>query len=68
MQDSNLLGSHGLLITVPNHNCEIRRGDGIGDYVITEDDTTSIVNDIDVLVSSNETNDRANKTEYYNHL
>lgn len=68
LQDSKSLGSHGLLISIPNHNCEIRWGDGIGDYVITEDDTTSIVNDIDVLVSTMKLTIERYKTEYYNHL
>lgn len=68
LQDSKSLGSHGLVISIPNHNCEIRWGDGMGEYVITEDDTTSIVNDIDVLVSTMKLTIERYKTEYYNHL
>ena len=45
-----------------------RMNDGMGEYVITEDDTTSIVNDIDVLVSTMKLTIERYKTEYYNHL
>lgn len=51
LHDSKSLGSHGLVLSMPNHNCEIRWGDGIGEYVITEDGTTLIVDNIDKLVS-----------------
>ena len=64
LHDSKSLGSHGLVISIPNHNCEIRWGDGMGEYVITEDDTTSIVNNIDVLVSTMELTIERYKTEY----
>ena len=64
LHDSKSLGSHGLVISIPNHNCEIRWGDGMGEYVITEDDTTSIVTDIDVLVSTMKPTIERYKTEY----
>lgn len=68
LQDSKSLGSHGLVINIPNHNCEIRWGDGMGEYVITEDGITSIVNNIDVLVSTMTRTIDQYKTKYYNHL
>lgn len=68
LHDSKSLGSHGLVINIPNHNCEIRWGDGMGEYVITEDDAKSIVNDIDVLVSTMKLTIDQYKTEYYKHL
>ena len=68
LHDSKSLGSHGLVINIPNHNCEIRWGDGMGEYVITEDDAKSIVNDIDALVSTMKLTIDQYKTEYYKHL
>lgn len=68
LQDSKSLGSHGLVISIPNHNCEIRWGDGTGEYAITEDGTTSIVNDIDVLVSTMVQTIGRYKTEYDKHF
>lgn len=68
LHDSKSLGSHGLVINIPNHNCEIRWGDGMGEYVITEDDAKSIVNDIDALVSTVKLTIDQYKTEYYKHL
>ena len=68
LHDSKSLGSHGLVISIPNHNCEIRWGDGMGEYVITEDDAKSIVNDIDALVSTMKLTIDQYKTEYYNNL
>lgn len=68
LHDSKSLGSHGLVINIPNHNCEIRWGDGMGEYVITEDDAKSIVNDIDALVSTMKLTIDQYKTEYYNNL
>lgn len=68
LHDSKSLGSHGLVINIPNHNCEIRWGDGMGEYVITEDDAKSIVNDIDALVSTMKLTINQYKTEYYKHL
>ena len=66
--DSKSLGSHSLVISIPNHNCEIRWGDGKGEYVITEDGKTSKVNDIDVLISTMKRTIDQYKTKYYNHL
>ena len=40
----------------------------MGEYIITEDDTTTIVNNIDVLESTMEQTIERYKTEYYNHL
>ena len=68
LHDSKSLGSHGLVISIPNHNCEIRWGDGMGEYVITEDDAKSLVNDIDALVSTMKLTIDQYKTEYYNNL
>ena len=68
LQDSKSLGSHGLIISIPNHNCEIRWGDGIGEYVITIDGATSIVNDVDTLVSTMEHTIAQYKTEYDKNL
>ena len=68
LHDSKSLGSHSLVISIPNHNCEIRWGDGMGEYVITEDDAKSIVNDIDALVSTMKLTIDQYKTEYYNNL
>lgn len=67
LHDSKSLGSHGLVISTPNHNCEIRWGDGIGEYVITKDDTTLIINDIDELVSTMAETIDQYKTEYNNY-
>lgn len=64
LHDSKSFGSHGLSISMPEHNCEISWGDGVGEYIITEDGASSRVSDIDVLVSiMKETIDRY-KTEY----
>lgn len=68
LHDSKSLGSHGLVINIPNLNCEIRWGDGMGEYVITENDAESIVNDIDALVSTMKLTIDQYKTEYYKHL
>lgn len=67
LHDSKSLGSHGLVLSMPNHNCEIRWGDGKGEYVITEDGTTLIVNNIDELVSTMTLTVNRYKTECYNH-
>lgn len=40
----------------------------MGEYVITEDDAKSIVNDIDALVSTMKLTIDQYKTEYYKHL
>ena len=68
LQDSKSLDSHGLVISIPNHTCKIRWGEGIGEYVIIEDGTTSIVSDIDVLVSAMLQTITRYKTEYDNYL
>ena len=68
LHDSKSLGSHGFVLSIPNHLCEIHWGEGIGEYVITEDDETSIVNDIDVLVSKMIRTIARYKIEYDKHL
>ena len=68
LHDSKSLGSHGLVLSIPNHTCEIRWGDGMGEYVIIEDGTTLKVSDIDVLVSTMSQTITRYKTEYDTNL
>lgn len=66
LQDSKSLNSHGLVISIPNHTCEIRWGEGIGEYNIIEDGITSVTSNIDTLVSTMQQTITRYKTEYDN--
>lgn len=52
--DSKSPFSHGLVIRIPKHQCEIRWGEGDGDYAIEKDGTSTVIADIDLLVSTME--------------
>lgn len=52
LYDSKSLGSHKLVITIPNNVCEIRWGDKNGEYILTNNTDSYIIHDVDTLVST----------------
>lgn len=52
LYDSKSLGSHKLVITIPNNVCEIRWGDKNGEYILTNNTDSYIIRDVDTLVST----------------
>lgn len=49
--DSKSLGSHEVIISTPVHSCDVRWGEGDGEYIITKDGTDEVTTDIENLIN-----------------
>lgn len=52
LHDSKSLGSHEIVISIPNKVFEIRWGEIDGEYILTNDTDFYTINDVDTLVST----------------